>query len=350
MRPRKPSPIACSLARESGFRNVHCGDDRSNDIAIWLVGSGTRGANRTIIGDPSLAPATITTRHLHRQAEPQAEERALPSCCSHEAVDVVLDPHRGRSQGRDDPPPGSWPVRPGRRGSRSLQAPAGAGAACSGQASGRASTNTCRRATARPARRARCSCSSTDTARTATGRAEAYRTSSSPGIPKYIDVGGWPTDRPFVVLAPQHVEEPPASTSRSCDGVPWGGSCDMQLQHDRGNAQPAFCTTPDEVHDFIAYAVAHYNVDPARVYLTGLSCGAFGVWEYLAKYGATARSRPRSRSPATDGPARGGLCALGRRRSGRFTARSTTRRPARQHRADDRASDGCPGVPADGRS
>ena len=36
----------------------------------------------------------------------------------------------------------------------------------------------------------------------------------------------------------------------------------MQLQHDLDNAQPAFCTTPDEVHDFIAYAVAHYNIDP----------------------------------------------------------------------------------------
>ena len=51
------------------------------------------------------------------------------------------------------------------------------------------------------------------------------------------------------------------------------------------SASPAFCTTPDEVHDFIAYAVAHYNVDPKRVYVTGLSCGAFGTWEYLAKYG-----------------------------------------------------------------
>ena len=59
----------------------------------------------------------------------------------------------------------------------------------------------------------------------------------------------------------------------------------MQLQHDRNHASPAFCTTPDEVHDFITYAVAHYNVDPTRVYVTGLSCGAFGVWEYLAKYG-----------------------------------------------------------------
>jgi hypothetical protein len=107
------------------------------------------------------------------------------------------------------------------------------------------------------------------------------------GIPKYINVGGWATDRPFVVLAMQHVEDPPGFDGSSCQDVyPWGGSCNMQLQHDRGNVQPAFCTTPDEVHDFIDYAVAHYNVDPAHVYLTGLSCGAFGVWEYLAKYPA----------------------------------------------------------------
>jgi dienelactone hydrolase len=106
------------------------------------------------------------------------------------------------------------------------------------------------------------------------------------GIPKYINVGGWATNRPFVVLALQHVEDPPGFDGSACEGVEWGGSCNMQIQHDRLNAQPAFCTTPDEVHDFIDYAVVHYNVDPGRVYVTGLSCGAFGIWEYLAKYPA----------------------------------------------------------------
>src|SRR4051812_12381558 len=105
------------------------------------------------------------------------------------------------------------------------------------------------------------------------------------GIPKYINVGGWPTARPFVVLAPQHVEGPGAFDFSSCDNQPlFNGSCNMQVQHDLDNAPPAFCTTPDEVHDFIDYAVGHYNVDPTRVYVTGLSCGAFGIWEYLAKY------------------------------------------------------------------
>ena len=43
----------------------------------------------------------------------------------------------------------------------------------------------------------------------------------------------------------------PRSTSRnhgfdfsSCDGAQFGGSCGMQMQHDSGNLQPAFCTTP----------------------------------------------------------------------------------------------------------
>ena len=102
------------------------------------------------------------------------------------------------------------------------------------------------------------------------------------GIPRFIDIGGWPTDRPLVVLALQHVEEAPVDSG--CEGM-WYGSCAMFFQDAHHNVPPNSCTAPDEVHDFIAYAVGHYNVDPARVYVTGLSCGGFGTWEYLAKYG-----------------------------------------------------------------
>ena len=28
------------------------------------------------------------------------------------------------------------------------------------------------------------------------------------GIPRFIDVGGWPLDRPFVVLSTQHIQQP----------------------------------------------------------------------------------------------------------------------------------------------
>lgn len=117
------------------------------------------------------------------------------------------------------------------------------------------------------------------------GSAEALGNLLWAGIPRFINVGGWPTARPLVVLAAQHIEEPPGFDFSLCDGVEWGGSCNMQVQHDQDHASPAFCTTPDEIHDFITFAVDRYNIDPSRVYVTGLSCGAFGAWEYLAQYG-----------------------------------------------------------------
>jgi predicted peptidase len=45
--------------------------------------------------------------------------------------------------------------------------------------------------------------------------------------------------------------------------------------------------TPTELHDFVSFAIAAYEVDPERVYLTGLSCGAFASFEYAAEYGAS---------------------------------------------------------------
>jgi predicted peptidase len=72
------------------------------------------------------------------------------------------------------------------------------------------------------------------------------------GPPKLINLNQWPSDRPFVVLSPQH--------------------------------GPSDCPTADEIHDFIAFGMGRYDVDPARVYLTGLSCGALGSSSYLGKY------------------------------------------------------------------
>jgi predicted peptidase len=77
------------------------------------------------------------------------------------------------------------------------------------------------------------------------------------GIPPLIEAGDWPDDRPFVVLAPQYGTEAAA------------GDCD----------------TGDDIAAFLDFAIGHYEVDPSRVYLTGISCGAIGIWDYLAGYG-----------------------------------------------------------------
>lgn len=69
------------------------------------------------------------------------------------------------------------------------------------------------------------------------------------GPPMLISKDQWPNDRPFVVLSPQN---------------PGSG-----------------CPGSSEIHDFIAYASSSYAIDPKRVYLTGLSCGAIGSWQYL---------------------------------------------------------------------
>jgi hypothetical protein len=73
------------------------------------------------------------------------------------------------------------------------------------------------------------------------------------GPPMLIDKKKWPSDRPFVVLSPQHA----AATDRP---------------------------TPAEVHDFLAFASTKYDVDQARIYITALSSGSRGSWAYLGQY------------------------------------------------------------------
>lgn len=86
------------------------------------------------------------------------------------------------------------------------------------------------------------------------GREELARVAET-GLPMLIDQGRWPTDRDWVVLSPQH--------------------------HSGG------CPTSSEIRSFFDYAVTAYDVDPDRVYLTGLSCGAIGGWSYLAEHRGT---------------------------------------------------------------
>jgi predicted peptidase len=76
------------------------------------------------------------------------------------------------------------------------------------------------------------------------------------GPPMLISRGRWPEARTFIVLSPQHA----------------GGGCPSAA----------------EVHAFIGWARSAYAVDARRIYLTGLSCGAIGVWSYLGTYTGSA--------------------------------------------------------------
>ena len=69
------------------------------------------------------------------------------------------------------------------------------------------------------------------------------------GVPELIAAGEWPDDRPFVVLAPQYGTEYAA----------------------------ADCDVADDIAAFLDFAIGQYEVDPSRVYLTGISCGAIGI-------------------------------------------------------------------------
>lgn len=73
------------------------------------------------------------------------------------------------------------------------------------------------------------------------------------GPPRLIESGRWldATKAPFIVVSPQ-----------SASGSP----------------------RADEVQAFLETLLATYRVDPARVYLTGLSAGGYTTWRYLEKY------------------------------------------------------------------
>ncbi len=84
------------------------------------------------------------------------------------------------------------------------------------------------------------------------GTLESLQKVKNHGPPRLQNEDRWSEDRPFIVLSPQH----PGSD----------------------------CPSSSEIHDFIRFAIVHYDVDLSRVYLTGLSCGAIGSWKYLADH------------------------------------------------------------------
>lgn len=73
----------------------------------------------------------------------------------------------------------------------------------------------------------------------------------SNGPPRLINNDSWDAERPFLVLSPQHS----------------GGGC----------------TSSAQIEAFIEFAVSTYAINERRIYLTGLSCGAIGSWQYAGQ-------------------------------------------------------------------
>jgi predicted peptidase len=118
---------------------------------------------------------------------------------------------------------------------------------------------------------------------TANGTEESLFKILGLGIPRLIADGEWPAQHEFVVLMPQ---EPRAKSNR----------CDFGA----------------EIDEFLEFAIQRYLVDRKRVYLTGISCGAIGVWDYLASSsrGSVAAAIPISGHPVWAMEKAG--CAAGR--------------------------------------
>jgi predicted esterase len=77
---------------------------------------------------------------------------------------------------------------------------------------------------------------------------------------KLISQGLWPTSRPFLIVTPQLKR-------------------DLSVPNFNDQEWPA--TLIDEVIEFVR---SNYNVDANRIYLTGISLGAAGGWDYITAY------------------------------------------------------------------
>ncbi len=75
------------------------------------------------------------------------------------------------------------------------------------------------------------------------------------GPPKLIEKKEWSPKYPMIVASPQ-------------------------LPSGNWNAE--------DIHNFITYLIANYNINTKRIYLTGLSLGAFGSFNYISSYGSDA--------------------------------------------------------------
>ena len=79
----------------------------------------------------------------------------------------------------------------------------------------------------------------------------------STGVPRLIKDGKWHPKYPMMVVSPQfHINIGNLNN--------WGGG------------------DPTYLKRFIEYMISHYRIDPKRIYLTGLSHGGNGVYDYIS--------------------------------------------------------------------
>lgn len=83
------------------------------------------------------------------------------------------------------------------------------------------------------------------------------RTHENP--PQLIRINRW-FDLPFVVVSPQLRRDP-------------------KVPHYNEQNWP-----PDLIDEVVAYVIDQYNIDPRRIYVTGISLGAAGAWNYAIAY------------------------------------------------------------------
>lgn len=114
------------------------------------------------------------------------------------------------------------------------------------------------------------------------GSVDSLRTILRLGLPRLIANGGWPAERPFVVLMPQETR-----------------------------AASEHCLYGADIDRFLDFAAARYAIDESRIYLTGISCGAIGVLDTLAasQPGRVAAAVPIASAPYAGTEVIGG-CAI----------------------------------------
>lgn len=85
---------------------------------------------------------------------------------------------------------------------------------------------------------------------------QALSAAARGAVPRMIENGSWNSPVPMFVASPE------------------GGSNLWDV-----------APNPQNIRAFIRFLIKTYPIDPERVYLTGFSMGAFGVFHYLAEYG-----------------------------------------------------------------